>query len=281
MTQITDALENAKIHPDLRPLVKDFLLKCHYPFEIKGWGAYKYIDAHREYYHVGVAFIDPEAPHSMNRHAGGLKLIFPNEGSKAKTKYRIMGRKLLHDKFYDNERRNSVETVAAPKVVKLMLEHIIPITIPEIASATLSLGTQAETHWRNEQYQQGFNSFEDIKRTTWVVELRNLVSQGVTFKTPEVQQLAAEGIAAYDETLRRQSVPIRKCFVFFKRDGCIYVSYEGGTSIDRFNSIEELPEFIQQGIGILKLVPVKEVINGLGVRVDENSYWVIDKDETV
>jgi hypothetical protein len=77
-----------EIHPNLRGVVKEFLLKCKYPFEMNLEGAYSTVDG-VDYYTV-VCFYDPMYPHLA---VGALRWNV-NYTGKAST-FRVITRNVL------------------------------------------------------------------------------------------------------------------------------------------------------------------------------------------
>jgi hypothetical protein len=41
---------------------------------------------------------------------------------------------------------------------------------------------------------------------------------------------------------------------------------------------EELPDYIRQGIGMLKLVGDKQIISNIGLRVDQSTFVLLNKE---
>jgi len=90
--------------------------------------------------------------------------------------------------------------------------------------------------------------------------------------------VAEQGVAKYETWLERHQTKFSQWFVKFTNHGEVLVLTPTGDTT-RFNGFEQLPEFIQQGVGMLKLLSKSNRIPGLGVRVSEDSFWVLKKED--
>jgi hypothetical protein len=264
------------VHPELRPIVKDFLLKCKYPFELSFCGTYVHVDGMD--YRSGIVFIDPNVPNTSTMHggtniAGRIKLVESKAGI---NKFRIVTRSMQNTKFKEAERRRSVETVSARNALKAMLTHVTPISIREVAKSREGVADMAIRGWREEFSGEVYHAFKTLQNPTIVEEVRHLQALGVEFKTPEFRRIAEESAGAYEETKRRQNVCFMKHFVMLKKDGSISIATaDGKTNI--FDRFESLPSFIQEAVGMLKLMDVNIPIPEVGVGAGENMFWVFQK----
>lgn len=258
-----------EVHPNLRGVVKEFLLKCKYPFEMHLEGAYSTVDG-VDYYTV-VCFYDPMYPHLA---VGALRWNV-NYTGKAST-FRVITRNVLSTRYADSERRRSVDTVNEKKAVKLLVEHVTPFKLSEIASKSYNRVERMERDWRLEFTPDEFGVFRADYAIVYK-EFKNLMSYGVSFVTTEFLAAAEKGLAKYEVWKERYQTRFSKWFVKFTNHGEVLVLDEKGDS-SRFNSPDLLPEFIQQGVGMLKILNGADNIPGLGVRVSEDTFWVLRKE---
>lgn len=69
-------------------------------------------------------------------------------------------------------------------------------------------------------------------------------------------------------------------------DGSVECTYIGFCAIDSeriktYNSSQELPEWIKDRVAVLRMMPPdpnKSIVFGVGRRVSENVYWVVEQD---
>lgn len=259
-----------EVHPALRGAVKEFLFKCKYPFELGLDGVYSTIDG-VDYYTL-VYFYDPMYPQLA---AGSLRWNINYATGKAST-LRVISRNVLSTRYQDNERRKSVETASEKKAVKLLMEHIKPFALSEIASKSRNQIDRLEQDWQLEFTPDEFNAFRTDYSTVYK-EFKNLLSYGVSFVTDEFRAVAEKGIAKYETWLERNQTKFSKWFVMFTEHGEILVLHPVGETT-RYNASELLPEFIQQGVGMLKILSGTDRIPGFGLRVSDNMFWVLKKE---
>lgn len=259
-----------EIHPALRGVVREFLFKCKYPFEMGLGGSYSTV-GDVDYYTV-VHFFDPLHP---MYEVGSLRWNVNYATGKPST-LRVITRHVLNTRYNDSERRKSIDTVSEKRAVKLMVEHILPFKLSEIASRSVNLITASEQTWRLEFTPDEFSAFRGDYSTIYK-EFKNLLSYGVSFVTDEFRAIAERGIAKYETWLERNQTKISKWFVKFTNHGEVLVLSPTGDTT-RYNGFTLLPEFIQEGVGMLKLLSKANSIPGLGVRVSEDTFWVLKKE---
>jgi hypothetical protein len=258
-----------EIHPNLRGAVREFLFKCKYPFEMELDGAYSTVDG-VDYYTV-VHFFDPMYPILK---VGSLRWNINYARGGAST--RVITRNVLNTRYNDSERRKSIDTVNEKRAVKLLVEHVTPFSLAEIASKSTHLVTATEQMWRTEFVPDEFNTFRTDYVNTYK-EFKNLLSYGVSFVTDEFRAVAEQGVAKYEKWLERHQTRLSQWFVKFTKHGEVLVLAPTGDTL-RFNGFEQLPEAIQQGVGMLKILSGSDRIPGLGVRVSEDMFWVLKKE---
>lgn len=259
-----------EIHPNLRGAVKEFLFKCKYPFEMELDGAYSTVGG-VDYYTV-VHFFDPMYPILK---VGSLRWNINYASGKPST-LRVITRNVLNTRYNDSERRKSIDTVNEKRAVKLLVEHVTPFSLAEIASRSTHLVTATEQAWRLEFTPDEFNVFRADYSAIYK-EFKNLLSHGVSFVTTEFRAVAEQGVAKYETWFERHQIRLSKWFVKFTKHGEVLVLAPTGDTL-RFNGFEQLPEALQQGVGMLKLLSGTDRILGLGVRVSEDSFWVLKKE---
>jgi hypothetical protein len=277
---MSDQLKIDEVHPSLRPLVQEFLLKCKYPYQIFGAGRWLGVEENGErvMYSQAVTFHDPNAENMVP--AGTLKW---QEGDFGRPyKFRVVTRKVLSPKYRDRERQRSVETLDPKRAMKEMLTHITPFTLSDIAAATLGEANSNIQRWRVEAQHSADHFFTNLANATIVQEVQHLLAKGVEFVTQEFQDIAREGIAAHHVSVRRKNTKMHKHFVKFEKNGTISVLSPHGQST--FTAFEMLPTFIQETIGMLKLMhgtgglgkPDNASIPGVGTQINETTFWVFE-----
>jgi hypothetical protein len=268
-----------EVHPELRAAVKDFLLKSRYPFVMFLTGSYETYDVtNRVHYRTGVGFGDPKYADINHKLCGEIKLVrMANETYK----YRVVNRSVVNWKARDNERRHSSETVNTKNLVKLLLKHVTPYSMEEIANENSSSVERAEATWRREFNNDAFDCFRMADREV-MQELTNLLAQGAKFISPAFQKAAGVGMAMYEKRIERTKAVVNLHFVRFEGDNTISVHTKNKIGMNpspaprSFNSFDTLPEVIQQGVGMAKMLRDGETAFGLSTRVNERTFWVLE-----
>lgn len=268
------------VHPKLRPIVKDFLAKCNYPFEVSFCGGYLIEADGVDKYRSGVSFVDPNIPNisSTGRNlatAGAFKLVTDRKGRR---KFRIVTRFVQKERARDYEAARSVESVSDRNALKAMLTHITPIHIHEIAKDKESLANKVIREWKEEFSGEIYHSFRTLPQSAIVEEVQHLRSLGVEFKTAAFQHIAKTIIPVSIETERRKDIRIDKYFVMLSKDGSAVVT-DPHKNVNIFDRFELLPLHVQESIGILKLMDTNKSLLEVGVNVGGNMFWVFQKVE--
>lgn len=262
--------------PQVAELAKEFMQKVHYKFDTEVCGRfvrYEGYDTERVEYYSRLKFIDPAAPEM--RPVGSISWM--------DDKYRIVTRNLLNARFKDTERRHSVETTDPKRALKEMMKHFSPHTMYELGAHHMSSGRDTIDRWRSESSLDVSTSLR-VPNSIMVREMKSLIAQGVRFATAEFQNIADRTVAAYDEMARRAKVKVVMHMVKFMPDDSIktltYGDNGAGTpEVNKYLSFAQMPERLQQGVGMLRMLQDGARIDGFGVRVSDTTFWVLERDD--
>lgn len=262
--------------PQVAELAKEFMSKIRYSFDTEVCGRfvrYEGYDTERVEYYSRLKFIDPAAPEM--RPVGTIAWM--------DDKYRIITRNLLNNRFKDSERRRSIETADPKRALREMLRHFSPYTMHELGAHHMSHGKRAIDCWRDESSLDVSTSLR-VPNSIMVQEMKNLIAQGVRFATAEFQGIAERTVAAYDEMARRAKVKVVMHLVKFMPDDSIrtmaYAENGAGVpEVNRYLSFAQMPERLQQGVGMLRMLQDNTRIDGFGTRVSDTTFWVLERDD--
>ena len=264
--------------PQVAELAKEFMQKVHYKFDTEVCGRfvrYEGYDTERVEYYSRLKFIDPAAPEM--KPVGSI--VWMDD------KYRIVTRNLLNARFQDTERRHSVETTNPKRALKEMMKHFSPYTMHELGAHHMSSGKDTIDRWRSESSLDVSSSLR-VSNSIMVQEMKNLLVQGVRFTTAEFQYIADRTVAAYDEMARRAKVKVGMHMVKFMPDDSIktltYGDNGAGTpEVNRYLSFAQMPERLQQGVGMLRMLQDGARIDGFGTRISDTTFWVLERDDEI
>jgi len=265
--------------PQIADLATEFMSKIRYSFDTEVCGRFlrfgKTTDDVSVDLYSRIRFTDPAAPEM--KPVGTIAWM---EG-----KYRIITRNLLNSRFKDTERKYSVDTADPKRALKEMLKHFSSYTMHELGAFHLQAGKKTIDNWRSESSLDVSSSLR-VPNSIIVQEMKNLMAQGVQFATAEFQAIADRTVAAYDEMARRAKVKVVMHMVKFMPDNSIktlaYGENGAGTpEINKYLSFEQMPERLQQGVGMLRMLQDNARIDGFGVRVSDTTFWVLERDDEI
>jgi hypothetical protein len=269
-----------QVHPDLREPVKNFLLKCKYPYVLVGVGGNTSPvtgdDPVETICFTYVGFIDPNNMDGVI--AGGLRKAWIGRYNNRRVTFRIISRENQTEKHrYDNERRRSKETSDGKKVLNLMLKLIKPYTPQDVSEGFASLADREISNWRREYYQDGYRAFEELNASIVAEEVKHLVSLGVEFKTAAFKKLVDGALPKYEEYRRRGKYSPECYFVNIKEGKGIDVTKRGNdTFLEHYNKFEDMPKLLQEGVSLLKMLSDDEPMLPIGYKITSNTFWVFE-----
>ena len=274
MTAPTTEEVLAKVHPDLHPMIREFMRRSKHVLSIEQ--AYMYYERREgdeiKTYYSGVRFYDNSAKRES---VGGIRIEHKGKG---KPVYQVRTRFVLNSRFKSSERKRSVETTDAKRAMKAMLQYITPYTLDEIFEDHSSTSNGIVARWRS-QLQEDVSALS-VPRFAMVTEMQNLIAQGVKFITPEFNRVAEKALAANEETQRRMGAKITKHFVSMGKDQiAVLTVHHDNTRVSNFyQSFESMPMLLQEGVAMLRIMQDNQHIDGFGARISENMFVVLEID---
>ena len=272
MTAPTTEEVLAKVHPDLHPMIREFMRKSKHVLSIEQ--AYMYYERREgeeiKTYYSGVRFYDNSA---KSESVGGIRMEHKGKG---KPVYQVRTRHVINSRFKNSERKRSVETTDAKRAMKAMLQYITPFTLEEIFEPHGSTASGIASRWRS-QLQEDVSALS-VPRSAMVTEMQNLIRQGVKFITPEFNRVAEKALAANEETQRRMGAKITKHFVSMGTDQiAVLTVHNDNTRVSNFyRSFESMPMLLQEGVAMLRIMQDHQHIDGFGARISENMFVVLE-----
>ena len=275
MITLDDQITLKQIHPKLRPVVDAFMHKTQNRFAMFGGGRL-YIeddgDDKSVQFPSTVAFYDKSALDMPQ--AGAIKWQHGDFGKPYK--FRVVTRTVVSPKYRDTERQKSIETQSDQLALRQMFKHITPFTISEMAEKYKGGLRSTINEWRSEGMRERHEIF-GIPEQVIVEEVTALLNAGIKFTTPEFQHIAVKGIEMHHEAVRREKTVIHPYFVRFMGENNIVVRGEKKTLT--YHSFNGLPEFIQEGVGVLRILSNGQRIASIGAKITDNTFWILQHEE--
>jgi hypothetical protein len=278
--------------PELQEILKEFARKSHAVNlivqgrspQVRASGANPGDPIIEDNFKIAM-FVDPRFPERLDKseRVGSVEIGYP-PGSDKQT-YIVRSRLIKNEKYrrgssdYNSKSSNNVS-----KVVKTMVENIVPFRYTEIFDFQYSRTRDLVGDWRGELYNTG-NAGWNVYSEDLYSELRHLVNIGVQFKTERFQKLAMH-IKDYEEHKQRSQQPVAVHHVFVNgsrvavtakvMDG--FNSYREVRSTVTYDSLESLPENLLANVSLLKILGegANKIMRGVGFRVSDNEFFVME-----
>lgn len=275
--------ENPMVDPELAKLVSMFYIRSATTLK------HEYDPHGQKVYFKDERF--PQMDYRYKRtHLGSVRVEYENLMDKSNPIFVVQSR-LINNQRYKNGSTDffTKESKSIDKTLKTMLDFVRPYSIDEVRRETVHDFTSTVDKWVYAAKKE-YNNIRIENRKEIVEEMLHLKSLGVQFKTSAFRKLAEEVEGVYGEYKRRTETMFKAYHVVFTPN-MIYVT-EGElskTCYDDFNfksgdatpkayqAVEMLPENILSSIGLLKMVNMKEPVDEVGLRVNENEFYILEK----
>jgi hypothetical protein len=278
-----ESKEEIKPNPDLAKLVSMFYLRSATTLK-------------HEYDHPGgayqkVVFKDerfPQMDHRYKRtHLGSVRVKYDDND----TPIFVVQSRLIANQRYKHGSTDfyTKESKSIDKALKTMLDFVRPYSLNEVRSETVHDFTSTMDKWVYAAKKE-YNNVKIESRKEIVEEMLHLKSLGVQFKTSAFRKLAEEVEGIYAEYKRRTEAKFNAYHVVFTPNmiyvtagGLLKTSYDdftfkpGDATPKAYQAIETLPENILSSIGLLKMVNMGESVDEVGIRVNENEFYILEK----
>ncbi len=273
--------EEVQVDPNLTKLVSMFYLRSATSLK-------------HEYEHTGqkVFFKDerfPQMDHKYRRtHLGSVRVKYGDDDT---TPIFVVQSRLIENQRYKHGSTDfyTKESKSIDKALKTMMDSVRPYSLDEVRRESVYDFTNSVDKWVHAAKKE-YNNVKVDDRKEIVEEMLHLKSLGVQFKTSVFRKLADEVEGIYSEYKRRTEAKFRAYHVVFTPN-MIYVSagellknsyHDSVFKADNatpsaYQAVEMLPENILSGIGLLKMVNTGESVDEVGIRVNENEFYVLEK----
>jgi len=267
-----------QVHPTLRPLVNAFLLKSKYPFELQPIGRYvEYCPpdgSPAEMYHLGIKFFDPNF---LDEEAGWITLKCGKDGRDV---FGVKGREEVSPRRKNYNDKFSKETKHGANALKLMLKMVKPYSIAEIAGRKAKAVHQHLREWQHELHDKVTEPMRELGHAhrAVIAEMQNLKAQGVQLITAEFRKVMEQSLTYNEEHQYRYTAKVSKAFVSYRGDGIHLHNSDLSphTPNGVYPNFDALPEDIRGKLAFLKMLKDGESIPEVGVRLDANTFWVLN-----
>jgi len=177
-----------------------------------------------------------------------------------------------------NSEFHTRKTQDVRKVLKYMKEYLKPYTAQEIANRTLATAKQAF----NEHKDKALWKARDYKLADMDVlyeEVMHMKMLGYEPKTDAVKKLIHEGFPVLEKYMKVKDTEFPRVHVHIAPDESVTVAVlmkqsnmeVGATTYD---SLAAAPTFIQQQVGLLKMMDKNEHVPDVGYKSSDIEFWI-------
>ena len=189
-----------------------------------------------------------------------------------KQTYEVRSRLINNEKYASHNDDYFSRTTNDPKKVsKFLKDYFKPFTPTEIAKLTARKFENNHDEWADE-LRYKLRDVVAIEPNELFAEVQHLQALGVEFNSDKFKRIASEGMPMFTEHMRRKSGTHKPTHIFINPDDSVQATYGESTNIHQ--SIEELPEAVQQQVAMLRMVEANTYIAEVGMKISANTYWI-------
>jgi hypothetical protein len=224
-----------------------------------------------------ISFVDSRFPVAYEETANVNKIL----GSvyMSDDKLVVESRLVKNDKYnMHNSDYHTRKTQDLRKVLKYMKEYIKPYTAHEIANRTLSV---AEQHfadhkdrvvWKARDYR--LHDMDAI-----YAELIHMKAVGYEPKTEALRKIMSEGFEHIEHSMRIKDTEFPRVHVYIAPDETVNVAVLSPKSglevgVTSYESLAVAPTFIQQHVGMLKIMEDRSHVPDIGYKASATEFWI-------
>jgi len=189
-----------------------------------------------------------------------------------KQTYEVRSRLINNEKYASHNDDYFSRTTNDPKKVsKFLKDYFKPFTPNEIAGLTSSRFSSHDDEWRDE-FRWKLRDVVAIEPSELFAEVQHLIALGVEFQSDKFKRIVSDGMPMFTEHMRRKNESRKATHVFINPDDSAQASY--GDFTNTYQTLEEMPEHMQQQVAMLRMVEADTFIPEVGMKISGNTYWI-------
>jgi hypothetical protein len=224
-----------------------------------------------------VAFVDSRFPVSPNASAGVRNSIGSvySDGDKIVIESRLIQNEKynMHNTDYHTRKTQDIR-----KVLKYMKEYLKPYTAQEIANRTMQSAKQAFGEHKDKILWKA----RDYKLTDMDVlyeEVMHMKMLGYEPKTNAVKKLIDEGFPALEQYMKTKDTEFPRVHVHIAPDESVTIAVlakQSNLEMGAYthDSLAAAPTFIQQQVGLLKMMDKNTHVPDVGYKSSDTEFWI-------
>jgi hypothetical protein len=224
-----------------------------------------------------VAFVDSRFPVSPNASASVRNSIGSvySDGDKIVVESRLIQNEKynMHNTDYHTRKTQDIR-----KVLKYMKEYLKPYTAQEVANRTLSNAKQAfNEHKEKAMWKARGYKLDDLDAL--YEEVMHMKTLGYEPKTNAVKKLVNEGFPALEQYMKTKDTEFPRVHVHIAPDESVTIAVlmkhsNLETGAYTHDSLAAAPAFIQQQVGLLKMMDKNTHVPDVGYKSSDTEFWI-------
>lgn len=276
---MSDIQNEVQLHPKLQQLVSMFYLRSATSLTYEADGANQ------------IVFHDKRFPDMDQRyrrtHLGSVTMVHDGDGDR--NTFKIMSRLIKNERYRESSwDYHTKKTKSIDKALKAMLDFVRPYSIGEVRDDSASTFLGSIEKWVDNAVRK-YSSLRVDRHGDLVEEVMHLQALGVQFKTESFRKLAERVGEVTDEYKRRKyakfcgyHVLVTQSMIYVTKGNIEKTGYgfkfaPVDVGAKNYRSENELPDNILSNIGLLKMVPMKQAVDEVGMRVNDYEFYTLEK----
>jgi hypothetical protein len=201
---------------------------------------------------------------------------------------------VIESRFISNERRpyDEKKTTKSKNIIKLVDQFACPFTLQERANEILSVGRNFIERQKYDLHNALEGAWGKIGRKFSNLDIISTIEGKLKPVIDQATQELLDGYRTAFENFRwnkancetpQNGTPRAMQIIAFQVNDKWIINIYGNDVIPsaqvmEYASFEELPDYLQQKIALLRIAPHNEMLEEVGVKVEANSYFLYGKD---
>lgn len=203
-----------------------------------------------------------------------------NKSGNAVTQYCIESRLIRNEKFNSNNNDFYIKKTTDPKkFFKYLKEYAKPFTYQEVALRTMRSAESRYDDWKLNVRRDAYITANTISWDDLLEEVTKLHAIGVRPQTDAFKKAYEEGVTKYQDYKMVKDKTFKRIHVLTQADGTVavssfadYLDIQKGSTL--YEEMDHVPKHIQEQVGMLRMMTVGDFVPHVGVKVNENEFWV-------
>lgn len=227
-----------------------------------------------------IGFVDSRFPTDRFNVSNMLAMLYVESNTNEKPTITIESRLINNEKFaVHNDKFRTRSTHDLKKMFKYMKEYIKPFSGQEIAQKSYRGVQHVFEQWQTKSAWDVREALRELDWNDWMEGIGRLQALGIEPPTKKFAELARTAIPHFEEMKRINAMEEPNYHIHLNPDDSVVVTImrgeEKGSSTKE--SLDACPLFIQQAVGMLRMVDDRERVPEVGTKVSNTEFWIEGK----